>query len=226
MSQRKHKRNRKHRKEDKDDIPVPVPIPIPISYKEALTKSVPDELIDCDVKLKHISNDIIYVKTYPVAERDIIYWESSWRVYLNLLFYNLIDPDYHHCYDEFVEIAYLTTPYSYRKNRVARPNDTVVLDCHDFTAIKTPFVLLRDKAMMDGRPIFNSNYHQIIIDTDFSKYLYGVEPEYVPKFIDESPDRTMMEEEDIYFESKSGSTTIIPIEIIALSYDEDDDMKN
>lgn len=238
MPRRSYKRNKKGKSlgESAADVPVEIdktdnlpeievlPIPSPSSYKDVLNKEQPINLIPATVV--KLSEKGVYINTYPIAEMDIIHWGNCWNRYLSELFSKFVLDEYQtpECYDEFVEVAYLTTPFSFRSNRIARPNDTFVLPLTQ-TNLDIPLHHLRHQAKMDGYPVFQANENPIIINTPFSMYLYGIEGEYVPKIVDDETISNEIEvEEDVYFEPKVVVPTPTPITIeeLMIIYDSSD----
>jgi hypothetical protein len=126
------------------------------------------------------------------------------------------------CYDEFVEIAYLTTPFSYRHNRIARPGDTFATSLIELNLLTSPIHHIRHESSMNGCPLFLSNENSINIYTPFSMYLYGIEPEYIPKMTDETGLNEVEVDGDIFYEQKIiKPNNPVPVELLITSYDSD-----
>lgn len=216
MPRRSYKRNKHNKRSHQPDevsppstepemepeMEVEVTSLIPRSYKEAAKLIIIDKPLAEPTKQSSEHTNVLYFNTYPVAEKDIIHWERSWNWYLDMVFHEMIPDEYHtqECYDEFIEIAYLTTPYSYRHNRVARPNDVVPLSFLP-NNLMIPFNLLKHRVMVDGYPLFQDRTDQLNIETPFSMYLFNIEPEYVIRETDNT--QSLIEVEingDIFYE--------------------------
>lgn len=176
-------------------IEIP-PIIIPPSYKDIT--NIKELVIIEQVPVVEPTSSVVD-KGYSTClnhDQRIIHWERAWNEYLNTIFYGMIPEMYHtaECYNEFVEIAYLLTPFSFRKCRVAYPGDQVTIlvsKLPEDIAINS----IRNQVLNDGYCLFLDSTNPITIETDFSKYLYGIEAEYVPTFTDE-PDQTDVNDDD------------------------------
>ena len=220
MPRRSCKRNKRITETPVVDEPVQ-PIKL-ITYKDMLSNTTtPIEPIIIEQPVTTSNTSQFNYATTLTHDQRIIHWERAWNDYINEIFYGMVPKLYHNpdCYNEFVEIAYLLTPFSFHKCRVAYPNDQAVI-ADAFLTESIPINWIKNRILNDGYCLLQDNFNPISISTSFSKYLYGIEEDYVPKFTDES-DEDMSESDDVNYDIKvfNIKTPTLPAELLLTDYD-------
>lgn len=157
-----------------------------ITYKSILKEAInrPDNVVENIIKKEEEKEEI--------SCKDLVLWESYWYTYLNYLFNKFISSKYEDNYAEFVEIAYLMTPWSNHAKRVVFPRDKYICNDHVITNIR-PIDLIQMETIDHDLPLFRNTSLEILIETDFSMYLFNINPE------EEEKDSSESEEEEEYY---------------------------
>lgn len=214
-----------------EEIPIPEPIQdIKVVDEPETIQVEPDRIYDQNIYIGPV------VKLRNPCETDFDLWYRTWSSYLDFVYETYISfgsGNKYNCseyFDEFVEIGYLTTPICYRKNRTCLPRDKHCItrgNYHIPDHLLTPFERVQHDSFERNLPIFQSGLSRVNIETSFSKYLFGLEDEFVPSDshnMNLTYDDHIMED-DIYF-MKSHTFSLNSHkdgELEILSYDTDSD---